>query len=42
MYLLENAPLPLPLRTIRSFGARLSPVIFSARALLTSELLRFL
>ena len=38
---LQNAPLPCN-KCIRSFGVMLSPVISSARADSTSELLRFL
>ena len=38
----QNAPLPLVLRRIRSFGNALSPVEFSAQTHSTSELLRFL
>ena len=40
--LVWNAPLPLRLRGIRSFGAMLSPVTFSAQNHLTSGLLRTL
>ena len=39
---LQNAPLPLELPQVRSFGVRFSPVTSSAQADSTSELLRFL
>ena len=39
---IQNAPLPLYLRTILSFGCMLSPVTFSAQSHSTSELLRTL
>ena len=44
VYLLraQNAPLLHHLRSTRSFGIRLSPVILSAQNHLTSELLRSL
>ena len=38
----QNAPLPLLLREVRSFGIQLEPRVLSAHVHLTSELLRTL